>query len=433
MSASQQSLLTLEYAEPPAENCREVSPSAAYRWPLASTWLWLGAAGAIIGMAIFLPFGWDAKDYLSALQQYSAYVNGHATFSLAYSPLFMIPVLSVAKLLPLWLAITLFGLAYLTGWLAQVRVGMQFATPDERNILRCVAPVIAFFPGLLVSDVIASGNLAYILYGLVLASAAVGWKRQRWIWFYLAVLVAACVKVQLLTMLAIPLLCGKRQGMRATLTGVAGLGLYALQFRLWPQAFQAYLSSLKVMSQSSRDFGCGPAGNLARVLQSLGMPYETPCIVFYAAYAIVLFLILLSLSRLYREHRISFESWVPVMLLGVVLLNPRILTYDVAAVSLPMALIAWRFLRGDGKHSRPNLVIASALALLAVNVFVELNEDWITVLPHAWKYLDMCLMVGIFAVGVRHLLQEAGVEWPAYLPETELVSPLSEVETASFD
>jgi hypothetical protein len=433
LSASEQSLLTLEYAEQPAETCSEVSPTSARQWPSAPVWLWLGAVGAIVGMAIFLPFGWDAKDYLSALHQYSDYVSGHASFSLAYSPLFMIPVLSAARLLPLWLAIVLFAFAYLSGWLAQVWVGMQFATPGERKILRCVAPVIAFFPGLLVSDVIVSGNLAYILYGLMLAAAAFGWKRQRWMWFYLAVLVAACVKVQLLTMLAIPLLCGKRQFMRATLTGAAGLGLYALQFRLWPEAFQAYLGSLKVMSQSSRDFGCGPAGNLARVLQNLGLPYETPCIVFYAAYAIVLFLILLSLSKLYREQRVSFENWAPVMLLGVVLLNPRILTYDVAAVSLPMALVAWRCLRGDGPNPRTSLIVGSAMALLAVNVFVELNEDWITVLPHAWKYLEMFLMLGIFAGGVRRLLQEAQVEWPAYISETDMVSPIPESETASFD
>jgi hypothetical protein len=121
------------------------------------------------------------------------------------------------------------------------------------------------------------------------------------------------------------------------------------------------------------------------------------------------------------------------MLLGVVLLDPRILTYDVAAVSLPMALVAWRCLRGDGPNPRMALIVPFAMVLLVVNVFVELNEDWITVLPHAWKYLEMFLMVGIFAGGVRRLLQEAEVEWPVYLPETELVSPLPEAETASFD
>jgi hypothetical protein len=401
---------------------RQIAPDRG-RW--AAGLLWLGAAGAVVGMAIFLPFGWDAKDYLSALQRYPAYVNGQASSSLAYSPLFMIPVLGVARLLPLWLAMATFGLAYFSGWLTQLWAGMQCATPDERKILRYVAPVIAFFPGLLINDVIVSGNLAYILYGLMLAGAAWGWKRERWNWFYLAVLAAACVKVQLLTMLAIPLLCGKRQWMRTMMTGAAGLALYALQFRVWPQAFHVYMNSLKVMSQSRRDFGCGPAGNLARVLQIMGVPYEKPCILFYVAYAVVMFLILLALSQLYRERRVCFVSWAPVMLLGVVLLNPRILTYDVAAVSLPMALVAWRSLRGVGRTPRAPVLIGCAIVLLALNVFVEANEDWATMLPDAWKYLEMVLMLGIFAGGVRGLLKEAGIEWPtteSYIPESELAS-----------
>src|ERR1039458_8473158 len=100
----------------------------------------------------FFPFGWDAKDYLSALQRYPAYVNGQASSSLAYSPLFMIPVLGVARLLPLWLAMATFGLAYFSGWLTQLWAGMQCATPDERKILRYVAPVIAFVRVLLLNE-----------------------------------------------------------------------------------------------------------------------------------------------------------------------------------------------------------------------------------------------------------------------------------------
>ncbi len=369
--------------------------------------LWLGAVCSIVGMAIFLPFAWDAQVYLADLHQYQAYIHGQVDSSLAYSPLFMITALGVARLLPLWLTIAAFGFAYFAGWLLQVWVGMQFATPDERKVLRYVAPVIAFFPGLLINDVIVSGNLAYILYGLMLATAALGWKRGRWIWFYLAVLAASCVKVHLLTMLAIPLLCGKRQWARAIITAAAGLGLYALQFRIWPQAFHVYVNSLKVMSQMRRDFGCGPAGNLARVLQIMGVPYEKPSIILYVVYAVAMFLLLLWLSRLYREGRVRFVSWAPVMLLGVVLLNPRILTYDVAAVSLPMALIAWRSLRGVGRTFRKPALIGFAVLLLALNVFVEVNEDFVTMLPDAWKYLEMVLMLGIFAAGVRSLRKEA--------------------------
>lgn len=382
--------------------------ATAERGPWAVRLLWLGAACSVVGMAIFTPFGCDSKDYLKAIGHYTAYINRQEGLSLPYSPLFTIPVAGLARLLPLWLTVAMFTVAYFSGWLTQLWVGMQFATREERKFLCYVAPVIAFFPGLLVSDVIVAGNMAYILYGLVLGAAAWGWKRERWFWFYLAVLIAACVKIHLLTLLAIPLLCGRRQWIRTVATGATGLSLYALQSRIWPQAFHVYVDTLKQMSQSKRDFGCGLAGNLARVLQNLGVPHQVPCILLYVTSASALFLLLLWMSRLYHEKRICFESWAPVMLLGVVLLNPRIQSYDVAAVSLPMALVVWRALRGDGQDSRRTVLIGAAIGWLALNILVEFNEDWVTVVPQAWKYIEMFLMLGVFAFGVRGLLREAG-------------------------
>jgi len=401
--------------------CRALPGKAAPAkrgWKAAEGWngwgvqlLWLGAACSVVAMALFTPYGCDAKSYLEAIRQYTAYIHGQESSSLAYSPLFLIPAAGLARLMPLWLVTALYVFAYCSGWLTQLWAGMQLATPEERRILSYAAPVITFFPGLLISDVFVAGNIAYILYGLMLAAAVQGWKRGRWNWFYLAVLAAACVKIQLLTMLAIPLLCGRRQWMRAVTTGAIGVSLYALQSRIWPQAFQVYVNSLKLMSQSRRDFGCGPVGNLARILQRSGVPHEIPCIVLYACYATGLFLLLLRLARLYRERRICFESWAPVMLLGVVLLSPRIQSYDVAAVSLPMAILAWRSLHKAGRSPSRAVVIGSATALLALNVMVEANEDWVTVLPEAWKYAEMFLMLGIFAFGVRGILKEAGGEW----------------------
>ncbi len=375
-------------------------------------------------MALSLPFGWDAKDYLLAVHHYSAYVHGQVNVSLPYSPLFMIPTMSVVTLLPSWLTILLYGIAYVLGMLAQIWVAMRLMDPEERRIFRYVAPVIAFFPGLLMADVILSGNIAYILYGMLLVAAAWGWKRGQWNWFYVAVLAAACVKVHLLTMLAIPLLCNRRQWMRTLATGAAGIGLYAMQFKIWPQAFQIYLNSLKLMTQSRRDFGCGPAGNLARVLQRLGLEHSQACMVFYAGYAALMFVVLLAISKLYRERRVSFLSWAPVMLVGVFLLNPRILPYDVAAVSLPMALIVWRLLNSCETEARKPRIMAAGFCLLAFNLFIE-AIDKNTVVPDASKYAEMFLMLGIFASGVRSLLKEAGVEWfapSAYGAETELVS-----------
>lgn len=382
--------------------------------------LWTGAVVAVLCMATFLPAGNDASDYLAALRGNS---------SLAYSPLFMIPTVAVAKLLPLWLTVGLFGLAYFSGWLTQLWVGMQYATLNERRSLRYIVPILVFFPGLLVSDAITAGNLAYILYGLMLAAAAYGLRHQRWNWFYMAVLASACVKVHLLTMLAIPLLCGRRQWMRAAFAGSVGVSLYALQARIWPQAFQVYVNSLNLLSHSRHDFGCGPVGNLARILHILGLPYELPCALFYGLYATALFLFLRRISRLYKDQRISIDAWAPVMLIGVILLNPRIQSYDVAAVSLPMALIVWRTLHAsDGSIRRPRL-IGVAMLLLAFNVFVEINEDVFPILTDAWKYAEMILLLGVFATGVGRLLREAKpapLDSPSYdiegVPEAEMLT-----------
>jgi hypothetical protein len=219
--------------------------------------------------------------------------------------------------------------------------------------------------------------------------------------------------------------------MRTVVTGAIGVSLYALQGRIWPQAFRVYMHSLKVMSNSKRDFGCAPVGNLARILQNFGVPVERPCIVFYGVYVIVLFLFLLGLSRLYREQRICFKSWVPVMLIGVVLLNPRVQSYDIAAVSLPMALVVWRSLTdADGKIRLP-LGIGAAIVLLGLNVFLEINEDFIPMLPGAWKYLEMFMILGVFACGVRGLLKEAGIEWSA--PELYPSWPYAPKHVPEFD
>jgi hypothetical protein len=235
----------------------------------------------------------------------------------------------------------------------------------------------------------------------------IGWKREDWSWFYLVVLGASCVKVQTLTLLAIPLLCSRnRQWLKACSTAVVALALYGVQARIWPEAFRFYLSTLKVHAQERQDFGCGPVGTLARVLQQNGVAYSTPCVLFYLVYGAALFLLLLWFAKQYRAQKISFSSWMPVMLMGVVLLNPRIQPYDVAWLSLPMLLLAWRAVQSpDGK--RIALWIGAAV-LLGMNVFVEVSEDFVSILPDSWKYLEMILLLGIFGIGAVNLWREAG-------------------------
>ena len=72
----------------------------------------------------------------------------------------------------------------------------------------------------------------------------------------------------------------------------------------------------------------------------------TVCLIFYLCYAIPLFALLFALSRRYLQGSFTLRQWAPVLLVGVILFNPRILEYDVAPITLPLTLIAWRFFAG---------------------------------------------------------------------------------------
>ena len=58
-------------------------------------------------------------------------------------------------------------------------------------------------------------NVASTLYLLALIAGIPGIRRNRWGWFYLAVIFAASIKISFLALLLLPLLAGRRQGWRS--------------------------------------------------------------------------------------------------------------------------------------------------------------------------------------------------------------------------
>src|ERR1700694_6030663 len=88
-----------------AEPCRNAAVDRG-RWVVRL--LWLGAACSVTGMMVFTNFGWDPSDYLPAF-------DPHQIYSLPYSPLVMIPVVGLGRLLPLSLMMRFFVFAYFCG------------------------------------------------------------------------------------------------------------------------------------------------------------------------------------------------------------------------------------------------------------------------------------------------------------------------------
>jgi len=379
-------------------------------------------------MAYTGPVGWDAQIYWRALQTirhggdpYAAGIaaqraflirpypraSDHIPFTYVYSPM-TLPLLRLFTAVPGWLLGLLYGLAVLSGFLLELWAGFQMAEAWERKWLVVMLPAIAFFPGLVTDDTILSGNIGYVLYGLVLAAAVPGWKRGRWFWYYVAVVAASIVKIPLLTMIAFPVLVGKRQWFPAGTAGSVGLALFAVTGWIWPVEFHEYLVAIRLMFDEVHDFGFGPAGVLGKTLWRLGRPYFPTAIIFYVIASCVLGIILLVLKRRVTLGKMTREAWIPVALVGTLLFYPRIMRYDLAAFAVPMLLIGWRAFRRPGQSVPPLLpgrLFSWLTAGSAIFVVCFVAANVITVVGPMWFPIELMALLAVFGLGVGSAYQ----------------------------
>lgn len=303
-----------------------------------------------------------------------------------------LPLLRLLSDLPGW-CVAAYWLLYAAAALAQLWVCMQWGEENERIFLAVLAPAAAFFPGFLQSVVILGGNIAYLIYGLVLLAALYGWRRGRWGWFYAAVLVASCFKPPELTLLAIPVLSARRQWLWATVTAAAGLAAFAVQPLLWPALFRNFLHASDLQFKYNADFGSGPAGVLSMSLYFAHLPYDLVSRIFwilYVLYAVPILILLAHLSRRYFEGEISQKQWIPLLLCGVILLNPRLIEYDFAPITLPIAMIVFRHIDASANRVRQ---AAIAVILLVAAGYVN-NISWFES-----KWTECLILVLVFALG----------------------------------
>jgi hypothetical protein len=104
-----------------------------------------------------------------------------------------------------------------------------------------------------------------------------------------------------------------------------------------------------------------------------------------------------------------------VLLVGVILLNPRVLEYDEIILAIPLTLIGWRFLRSLMTPRRA----ASGLFTVFVVVNVIAGRDW-----NVWKLTEGPLLVVFFGLGAWHLLRFGrGSEQLPSSPRYEIPQP----------
>lgn len=382
---------------------------------------WLLAFLAVVVWAHFDSPGWDIEVYTRAIHSIRAghdpyvdamamqesfhkeaakHINDAPPNGYVYPPM-TLDVLKLAGLLPsrvaLWCYWSLIALSVMGGtW-----VGMQAARPCERPSFSYVAIALVFFPAFVQNDTILSGNIAFLLYGAVLSAAMLGWKRGNWLWCYVAIVGASCVKVPMLSLLALPVLSARRQWVGAAIAGGAGVALFVMQPLIWSELFRHYLQAVNMQLEYNLDFGASPAGVLSKLLMQSGQPYRLASVLFYIVYAACVLALLLVFSRRFLGGKLEFDQWMPVTLIGVLLLNPRIIEYDFVPVTIPMALVAWRFFTiRIGRVYGPIFLLT---AVLAANVIGATSYV-------RWKPTAGFLLVACFCMGCWHLWhQTAGL------------------------
>ncbi|HXE08838.1 MAG TPA: glycosyltransferase 87 family protein [Acidobacteriaceae bacterium] len=323
----------------------------------------------------------------------------YGPFLYIYSPM-TLPVVKAFGRMPFLAAGALYWLIYAAGVAALSWFGVNLMEESERRVLGYYVPAAMFFPGLLGSDSVLSGNVAYILYGAVLVAAARALKTGRWRWFYIAVLAASCVKAPLLTLLTIPILCARRQWFPSLAAAAGGLALFAVEPLIWPELFRNYLRSLGLAFSVNRDFGFSPAGLFSGWLFDRRLPYFPASIIFYAIYAAPLFAVLVYLSRSYLRNEFSTREWLPVMLTGVILLNPRLIEYDVAPLALPLAVLCWRMFSAN--RGMAATLMRAGSVFLVVNLLAA--STW-----NLWKLTEGPLLSALFLTGALSLIRSPSV------------------------
>lgn len=365
---------------------------------------WTAAALALAAMVLLSGgnVGWDLHVYHNAMVSLQAghdpYLDGMAVqqiyhrqpthppgappYTYVYSPI-TLPLLRVVSMMPERLCASVYWLTYIVASVAAIVVGCWMAEGEELPIFAVLAPAALFFPGLLRNDVILSGNVAYILYGFLLWAALRGWRGKGWAWFYPVVLLASCAKAPLLSLVAIPVLSARRQWLPALATSLLGVMLFALQPIVWPEIFRHYLQAVELQFSYNHDFSCSPVGLLSDALFDV-VAYQKTSAIFYPISALCFGAVLLRLRAEFLKGRIRLKQWLPFMLTGVVLLNPRVMEYDVAPITLPLALLLWR-VSGRGRA----LCVAG---MLAEGVFCILN----LLAPPQWRTIECCTLVALF-------------------------------------
>lgn len=297
----------------------------------------------------------DVPIYVAAVGDFLAgrnpYNLSHLPLFFFYPPFFLEVGGLLANIFPgawgarLYLALDLLATCALPLVLARFYFPRRWLTPLFALAIFFVSPR---FTGLMALFTL---NVASTLYCLAFVAAVPGLKRNRWEWFYLAVIFAALIKITFLSLLLLPLLVGRRQWSRSIGCGAVVIAANLSERGLWPKLYQGYQWCLQQGILLNHSYGFGVFGIAATYLPHHGkgvgiLPYALGAMASVALTGLMLALRWkLDQSGLLAQWQANPEDgrwgiWLALTLMTAIMVNPRQMTYDVD-IALFAGFIVW--------------------------------------------------------------------------------------------
>ena len=391
------------YVRSVLETSSETVARPRLRWVLlafvvAALGFWRTYHGGIGGMwAEDLPIYVGAvRDFLSDRNPYNL---SHAPMFFFYPPFFLELTGVLSRLVPngwggrLYELLDIVAIFALPLVLARYFFRQRWLGPLFALLVFFVSPrftgVLALF-GL---------NIASTLYCLAFVAAVPGLKRNRWEWFYLAVIFAALIKITFLALLLLPLLAARRQWLRsvtcAAVVVLANLG----ERELWPQLYSGYQWSLQQGILLNHSYGYGLFGIVATYFPSGGKGVGLPPYLVSGLISATLLLLMFTLrwqmerGGVFAEWKDNAQDgrwglWLALVLMTIILVNPRQMQYDVD-IALFAGFVVWI-----------TVLRTSRLLLLLIVLFVpSIFARWIIAKPAMYGMYDTFLLLITFGLG----------------------------------
>jgi len=357
-----------------------------------------------------------AEDLPVYTQAVDSWLNGHSPYNGSLAPLFFLyppAFLLIAGWLshlvpahwgpPLYVGLNLVGLCALPMVLARYFFRLPWLTPLFALLLFLASPR---FTGI---QALRTMNIASPLYCLAFIAAIPGLKSNRWRWFYLAVFLAAIIKVTFLALLLLPLLAGRRQCPWSVLCGAAVAIANLGEKVYWPNLYAGYTTSLNQGILGSRAFGYGIFGLIAdhRYFErGVGLSAYLTAAALAATLTGLMFWMRSRMERAGEttQDLASSPVWLALILIAIVLVNPRQMQYDIDISVFAAIILCVISLKARKLSTVLVLLVLLSLPPLAIPLLV--NN------PRFYGIYEVFLSYAAFALGYWRLIRDTAARSP---------------------